>query len=338
MPLPRSASRLLPVLLFLFSWPVLLSGVAQAEGILINGGRYVALRTFSDRLDMRLHWRVPEKELVLSGTSARIEFTAGSREIRINDLRAFLGEPAIYHGRELFVTEVDYKETLRPLLIPQARPSVGHVRTIVLDAGHGGRDSGTRNNQLKLLEKNLTLEVVKRLQRILELQGFRVLLTRSHDSYVDLKERALFANRMKADLFVSIHFNAVGNSGVHGTETYILTPRTHRSTGQDKPAKSDLIASPGNQNDHWNILLGFVVQRQLLRDLGTFDRGLKRARFQVLRGVECPAVLVETGYLSNEEEARKVRTEEYQNNLVRALAIAINRYQQAVEQVEAARQ
>ncbi len=326
---------LVPLFLLQLLW---ISGAVRGAVIPVDGRNYVPLSAISRALQMQGEWRKPEKEFVLTGRSSRLEFSAESREMRINGIRVFLGEPTFFARGELLVTQVDYEETLRPLLIPQARPPPGPIRTIVVDAGHGGRDQGTRNRELKLLEKDLTLEVAERLKRVLELQGFRVLLVRTDDSYIELADRSAFANAAGADLFVSIHFNAVGNPAVHGTETYILTPRTQRSTGQAKAAKGDEVLHPGNEFDHWNMLLGFLVHRQLLRDLGTFDRGLKRARFQVLRGVECPAVLVEAGYLSNDLEAANARTEEYQNNLVRSLAIAINRYRQATEQVAAALQ
>ena len=324
--------------LYLLQLLFVFAGAVRGAVLSVEGREFVPLNDISRVLDMQGDWRKPKKEFVLTGKSSRLEFTAESREIQINGIRVFLGDPTLLHRDELYVTRVDYEETLRPLLIPQARASPGEIRTIVVDAGHGGRDQGTRNSDLKLLEKDLTLEVAERLKRVLELQGFRVLLVRSDDSYIELADRAAFANAAGADLFVSIHFNAVGKTSVHGTETYILTPRTQRSTGQAKPSDGDEIANAGNEYDHWNMLLGFLVHRQLLRDLGTFDRGLKRARFQVLRAVECPAVLVEAGYLSNDREAARARTKEYQNSLVRSLAIAINRYRQATEQIAAARQ
>jgi N-acetylmuramoyl-L-alanine amidase len=302
----------------------------------VDDANWIDLREAAREMGASLLWQTPEKELLLAGHNARIEFTAGSRQVRVNGVRVFMGEPALFHRRQLHVSRVDYERTLRPLLRPHVRPPARAIRTIVLDPGHGGRDSGTRNAQLNLQEKDLTLQVATRLKVVLEQQGYRVFLTRSDDTFVGLEERSAMANSVGADLFISIHFNAVDNPAVHGTETYILTPRTHRSTGQGAAAASDAVGHRGNEHDQRNMLLGYLVQWQLLRDLKTFDRGLKRARFQVLRGIDCPAVLVEAGYLSHRDEAMRIATAEYQNNLVRSLAIAINRYRQATENIAAA--
>lgn len=298
---------------------------------------YLSIRELATRFRMQSVWRVPEKEFQISGQWFSIEFTAASRAIRINGLRVFLGEPVLLHQGQLHVSRLDFVATLQPILMPQAFAPSGSLRTIVIDPGHGGRDDGTRSRALELREKHLTLAVALRLQRVLEAQGYRVVLTRTSDTYVPLEERSARAVAAGADLFVSIHFNAVDNPMVQGTETYILTPRTHRSTGQQTAAATDAAGNPGNEYDHWNTLLAFLVHRQLLHDLGTFDRGIKRARFQVLRGVECPAVLVEAGYLSNPGEARGIATGAYQDNLVNSLVRAINQYRQTTENIVAAR-
>lgn len=306
---------------------------AQTEGRTPRSDA-VNLMALAVQLEMAAAWMSPQKELQLtSPRGARLDFVAGSREIRINGRRVFLGEPVELERRQLFISRIDFETTVRPILSPASRPSPGPIRTIMIDPGHGGRDPGTRNPLLGLEEKELTLAVAFRLRDLLRRQGFRVELTRETDTFVALEERAARANAAKADLFISIHFNAVGNPAVHGTETYILTPRAHRSTGQSGATPGDLAENPGNDHDHWNALLGFLVHRQLLSDLGSFDRGLKRARFQVLREVNCPAVLVEAGYVSHPAEAARLATAEYQEELARSLAQAIQSYRRATERV-----
>lgn len=332
----RLSPLLLLLLLLLGAGGISLPVRAQAI-VVLEEKEYVALPELGGRLDLTGSWTTPGKNFVLSGRATRVEFTTGSREVRVNGTRIFLGEPTVLHRRQLHVGRVDYEATLQPLLLAHSRAPARTVRTIVIDPGHGGRDSGTRNKPRQLQEKNLTLEVAHRLKAILEQQGYGVAMTRSDDTFIELAERSALANAWGADLFVSIHFNAVDNPAVEGTETYILTPQSHRSTGQGTAAASDATANQGNEHDHWNMLLGFLVHRQLLRDLASFDRGLKRARFQVLRGIDCPALLVEAGYLSNSAEAARITTADYQNQLARSLAISINRYRQATESIAAAR-
>src|SRR5690625_2755307 len=297
---------------------------------------YVSLHRIAERFQLDPSWKEPEKTLLLRRDRAELSFTSKSREIKINGMRVFVGDPMRLHRDQLHIIRTDFESMHRPLLAPNYL-APGRLETIVIDPGHGGRDRGTSYEPLKLLEKNLTLEVSRKLARRLQEEGYRVRLTRTADEYVSLEERAAFANRVGADLFISIHFNAVGKSDVRGTETYLLTPRGQRSTGQGEAAASDSIGYPGNENDHWNALLGYFLHRQLLRDLGSFDRGLKRARFSVLRTVEAPAVLVEAGYLSNREEAHRVRTSAYQDKLVESLVAGIKQYHQATNRIAAVR-
>ena len=176
------------------------------------------------------------------------------------------------------------------------------------------------------MEKTFALDVSKRLGAILSSQGFEIVFTREDDTYLSLAERAIATNAAKADLFISVHFNAAGRSAVNGVETYTMTPRHQRSTSSVQPDPSDHTDEPGNAFDAWNTVLGFSMHRALLQKLGASDRGLKRARFAVLRLAECPGVLVEAGYLSNESEARKIATEDYRAEIAEGLANGITAY------------
>lgn len=271
-----------------------------------------------------------ESRLELTGAGGRIELKAGSREIEFQKLRVFLGEPVVWHRGAAYVSRIDLERFLAPMLRPSAlaaRP----LKTIVIDAGHGGNDTGTRNAAKKLDEKTFTIDVARRLARLLAADGGRVILhTREDDRYVALPDRAAFANTAKADLFVSIHFNAVANNpSVRGTETYVLTPRHQRSTSSALPSADDKLEQPGNRFDAYNAVLGQRVHRELLARLGTEDRGYKRARFAVLRLVECPAVLVEAGYLSNDAEAALIATEAYRQRIAEGVHAAILGYEAA---------
>jgi N-acetylmuramoyl-L-alanine amidase len=197
----------------------------------------------------------------------------------------------------------------------------------VIDAGHGGNDSGTRNQARKLNEKTFTLDVAKRLQTLLAGGPWQVRMTRTDDRFIELSDRAEFANNAKADLFISIHFNAVAaGSDVRGTETYVLTPQFQRSTSSAKSGPEDKVAYPGNRHDARNAVLGYHMHRQLLAKLKSEDRGYKRARFAVLRLVDCPGVLVEAGYLSNDAEAAKIANAGYRGDIAEALFAAIQAY------------
>lgn len=268
--------------------------------------------------------------------SAAHELVLGvdTREARLDGLRVFLGEGVVEQRGGIYVSTIDLERFLLPIIRPE-RFTPRPLRTIVIDAGHGGNDTGTQNKPGKFDEKVFTLDVAKRLQSLLGEDRWCVLMTRADDRFVGLAERAEFANQAKADLFVSIHFNAVANNAdVRGTETYVLTPQFQRSTSSLKASAEDKLAQPGNAFDAWNAVLGHHMHRELLAKLKTEDRGYKRARFAVLRLVNCPAVLVEAGYLSNNAEARRLATPAYRADIAEALFMAIQSYDASVRAVE----
>jgi N-acetylmuramoyl-L-alanine amidase len=226
----------------------------------------------------------------------------------------------------------DVRSTLDPLLHPRSLAQRARPRLIAIDAGHGGRDTGTENHRLKLQEKTFTLDVARRLKIALEKLGYRTVLTRKSDRYVALEKRPDIANRARADLFVSIHFNSLENNGsVQGVETYAFTPAGQRSTVVEVHRAADEKPQTGNRLDHWNVLLGAFIQRQLVDDLHAMDRGVKRARFVVLRTTQCPSVLVEGGFLSNSAEAGKLATPAYREKIARAIAGGVGRYVGSLE-------
>jgi N-acetylmuramoyl-L-alanine amidase len=300
---------------------------AQPTAVLA-GAHYVDAAQFFSRYGLERQWLTPARRARFSSTWTKVELEADKREMLFNGIRVFLGDPVLLHRQGLWLTRLDAEKVLGPLLKPEMyADSLRVPRTIVVDAGHGGQDTGTRNTALKLDEKGFTLDVARRLAEHLDSQGFKVIMTRTDDRFVSLAERAEIANRAKADLFVSIHFNSVEKSPeVRGSETYILTPRYQRSTADLTSSESDRTQQAGNRADAWSMVLGYQMQRNLLERLGTFDRGLKRARFAVLRLVECPAVLVEAGYLSNHEEALRLATPEYRAAIAEAVANGIAAY------------
>jgi len=220
------------------------------------------------------------------------------------------------------------------------------VRKIVIDAGHGGGSVGTRTPQ-GVLEKDLTLDIAVRLERLLEKQ-FQVVMTREGDRAVSLEDRGKLANRAGADIFVSIHLNWIENRRSRGVETYYLGPT-------DDPYLTRLAASENRDSgyslaDLRHLLdriyagvrqdksrkLAEVVQGSLFQSLGKLspeveDRGVKAAPFIVLLSTEMPAILAEVSSMSNEEEARLLTKPLYRQYIAEALAKGIRGYAAAVE-------
>lgn len=286
-------------------------------------------------LGLKFDWKVPGREAVLANHLHRLEIETGSREIEADGLRVFLGEPTSVEDGRLSFSRIDYERCLIPLFKPDAiRGWVPHPKVIVLDPGHGGADNGTQNEKLGLKEKTFTLDVALRLKRLLEIRGYKVILTRDSDERVDLIDRSLIANRAGADLFLSIHFNSLPNdTRTSGAEVFTFPPQHQRSTNSWGVAHDDTEddAAPVNRYDAWSMVLANALHHQVIEDLKVFDRGKKLMHLGVLRGLKCPGALVESGFLSNPEEARKIATPAYRQRIAAALAAGIVDYARVLD-------
>jgi N-acetylmuramoyl-L-alanine amidase len=308
---------------------------AAAKNIRVGGVSYVDAAEFGSRYGLKA--TTAGRKLTLKSAWTTIELEAESRECRYNGLRVFLGDASRAYRGAVLISRTDADRLFNPLLLPgNDQKKVPDLRTIVIDPGHGGRDPGKENRRLKINEKTVALDTALRLQRMLENMGYRVLLTRTEDKHLgadkaaDLLERAAIAKRAGADLLISLHYNAVSSAAqrVSGVEVYSLTPQHQYSTSdpEQDDAKGAAEFNAGNARDHWNILLGYHVHRRLVDELKISDRGLKRARWAVLRHAECPAILVEAGFLSNDAEARRIATPEYRERIADAIAHGVEAY------------
>lgn len=221
---------------------------------------------------------------------------------------------------------------------------------VVVDAGHGGKDPGARGSNVK--EKDINLAVALKLGRLLEnkTDDVRVIYTRKTDRFVELDERANIANRSKADLFISIHTNAVKRgSSVRGTETYTLglarseenlevamsensailleDDYKQRYEGFDPNSSESYIIFEFMQNKHMEQSIGFASEIQKsFQSCNRVDRGVRQAGFLVLRKTSMPSVLVELGYISNRQEEQFMSSEAGQDQLAKAMFDAFLRY------------
>lgn len=240
------------------------------------------------------------------------------------------------------------QQAVIPAPAPKAavNPEQKHEFTVVIDAGHGGKDPGATSRK-GLKEKDLTLDMALRLRDELTRQGIaRVVLTRDTDVFIPLGERAEIANRENADLFLSVHVNAARNRRVQGIETWFMNAtsnkewqevadRENAAAGTDPAGLSTLDAILSDLNRCYKIdesmSLAHHLQSSMIGSLqkkhaGIQDHGVKWAKFRVLVGAKMPAALIETGFISNAENEAELRKPQYRSEVARSVSAAIHDY------------
>jgi N-acetylmuramoyl-L-alanine amidase len=218
------------------------------------------------------------------------------------------------------------------------------MHRIVLDPGHGGAEDGAIGPS-GVVEKELTLDVARRVAALLRAEGFEVTLTREGDDDVALDTRAGIANNRHADLFVSLHANAARQAVARGAETFFLsrdaTDDAARTTAALENDAAGVAETAPDAGGELPLILWDLAQAQYLREssrlaetiqarlneaLGLKDRGVRQAPFRVLIGATCPAVLVELGFLSNPDEEKLLASPDHRRSLAEALTQAIREF------------
>ena len=257
-----------------------------------------------------------------------IRAQAGMSEIYINGVRFFTHFPLVEQKDAHLISAFDIGKLLEPVLRPSRIENAQRVETVVLDPGHGGPDEGAANSWGT--EKGFTLDVAMSAREQLLQAGFKVEMTRTIDIGLSLEERTEFANRFQNALFVSIHFNS-GTAGA-GVESYRLAPEGVVSTtsGEHHASAIDSLPDDGNTQDNQNIALTAAIHAAVLSRVGAFDRGVRHARFKVLRPLRIPAMLLEAGFLNDPAEGQRIATAQYRQQLAMAIAQGVQNYNAAV--------
>jgi N-acetylmuramoyl-L-alanine amidase len=234
------------------------------------------------------------------------------------------------------------------------RPVVAPLRVLVLDAGHGGHDSGAVGPG-GLQEKDLVLDVTRRVAKLLEDRlDVKVRLSRDGDHFVPLRDRTSFANKERADLFVSIHANAHPQASQAGVETYFLSSEATDSAARQVAALENSVVqlerTPGHAGNGrldavkailWDLAqsefqlessrLAEVVQDSITQTLRIPNRGVKQAGFYVLGGAAMPAILIEIGFVTNPREERRLKDGRYRDEIARAIFAGLAEYKKAYD-------
>lgn len=331
---------------------------------MIDGAQYIPLEKLCAGYDVSYKWDGYINTAKIENKSNEIVLRAGSSTILVNGAHKKMDRPAVLSSGEIFVpmsfvnknfgimTGARAEEAVQP---PPAieGSKVYRIRTVVVDAGHGGKDPGAIGRRSRLKEKNMTLSMAKKLGSILERSGLRVIYTRKNDTFIPLPKRSEIANDAKADLFVSVHINASKSRSLKGFECYYLSDATDdNARALEAFEDSSLAMNKKAQVEHsrqldktlWDLALteNRTESSELAHYIcdsidgsGTASvRGVRTARFYVLKHTHIPAVLVEVGYLSNVSEEARLKDPKYLDRMTDLIAAGILKYKNEYERTE----
>ena len=229
------------------------------------------------------------------------------------------------------------------------------IKTVVIDAGHGGHDVGCIGSHSK--EKDVTLALALKLGKYLEenYPDIRVVYTRKTDEFIELIERANIANRAKADLFISLHCNANANKAAYGSETFAMGLHVSEANLNVAKRENSVILLEDNYEKNYDgfdpksteayiifslyqnvnidksLYLASKVQDQFTNKLKRYNRGVKQAGFIVLYKTNMPSILIESGFLTNKDDEEFLTSEEGQNNIAKSIYLAFKAYKEDLE-------
>lgn len=293
----------------------------------INDLTYVPLADFAAAFAMTKGNRRKEaREQAFAGESHRLAVKVDTREAIVDGVRHWLSYPVVSSRGQLFVSLADINATLGPAMNPAAVRLLKPVKTVIFDPGHGGHDRGGRGPYGD--EKDYTLDVVKRARKILEAKGIKVVQSRLSDSFVDLAKRPAMIRNYDDPVFVSVHFNSADwRPSANGIEVYALPPAGLPTTGKAPDPILDRRKDAGNAIEPASFVFANTMQHALLgRMPESFDRGVKRARYLVLRYADAPSILIEGGFVTHSGEAKKIHSEAWREEFAEAVAEGILAY------------
>lgn len=305
---------------------------SEWEEVKLGRRAFVTLDSFARFYHLKVPVIPNDGFFEVRGEGNAILFRPGSRETYLNGKKAWLSFPlAVDEQGRTLVPKADVILLFDPLIREGRAVPPRPFKGVILDPGHGGADNGAQT-RARYMEKTATLDTALRLEKNLKAEGIPVVLTRRTDVFVTLEDRAAFAAKYPGYLFVSIHFNS-GPRVTHGVETFALSPQGTPSTSSEGVLRtSDFEAQKGNRTDLYNILLTGLVHREISKlHSPAGDRGVKRARFVVLRENTAPSVLIEGGFMTNTIDAALISSGEYREKLAGAISNGLLAYVRQVD-------
>ncbi len=327
----------------------------------LGGTEYLPLAKVCGFYGLDYKWDTIVRTATIQKGNDKVILRADGGRALVNGEMVKLDRPAAMSGGALLVPVSFVKSNLgrmagyvRPEKIPQIEgPKRFTIKAIVIDAGHGGKDPGAIGRRSRSKEKDLTLRVARKLRDILQDAGIKVTMTRDSDVFIPLQRRSRIANESGADLFVSVHINASRTRSLSGFECYYLSNATDdNARAIEAFENSSLRMNESASAEHSKLLdktlwdMALTENRIESAELASYicdavdssfvmgNRGIRSARFYVLKYTNIPAVLVEAGYLSNKYEELKLKDPEFLERIAESVADGILKYKIEYERTE----
>jgi N-acetylmuramoyl-L-alanine amidase len=327
----------------------------KREILSLHGVDYVPLITLcrSERIDWE--WDPLARVVTLSSVDNQIKLLVGSSSILVNNEAKQIRHPVeLYQGMVVipvsFIPQLKYLLKIPPL--EKEFVGVHKLRKIVIDPGHGGSDPGAIGKS-GLIEKDVVLDIAKRLKQALEKESIEVILTRDSDEFISLWKRAQIANSQNADLFISIHANASRSKSLQGFEVYYLSERTDdyaRALAAAENAafafEGEVVDSPStdlkatlwdiifSENREESIELAKDICKTVVKETEVKTKRIRGAPFYVLKRTQMPSILIEMGYLSNPTEEARLGNSFYRQKLTEAIVSGVLEYKREYERTD----
>jgi N-acetylmuramoyl-L-alanine amidase len=302
----------------------------------IGGRDYVtaeSIRNFYNPVYGFTTFRLQGNHFWLGSSKLILKAQIGSQEMLINNIKFILSFPVqSYNGKVLF-SRLDLCKLIDPVLYPSHIQNAEYFDTVVIDAGHGGHDAGARG--IYGYEKDFALKMATAVGAACKARGFKVVYTRSTDTFLTLGGRVAIANQTPKSIFLSFHFNS-GGSAASGIETWALTPQSAAAT-IPRGGGYNVNGVTGNKQDSANIALATAVHASVISRFKFVDRGIKRAQWSVLTGCKRPGILFEGGFVTNAKECLLVASDTYRQQVSAAIGDAVVNYRKALETAMAKR-
>lgn len=270
--------------------------------------------------------KVESKNVWFTSPVLIMKANLGSHELLINNIKFVLSYPVVMLNNKPCFSRLDLCKLIDPVLRPSYIGNAKLFDTVVIDPGHGGSDGGARG--IYGHEKDFALKLGLLLKRSLEQRGIKVVMTRSTDVFLSLPARVAIANKIPNCIYVSLHYNS-GPSTATGIETFALSPQGSSSIYGRRSV--DAVAFQGNQLDSENIALATAVHAGVVHHFKLVDRGVKRARWRVLTGLQRPGILFEGGFVTNANDGKLIAADNFRVELANTIAQSIINYRNALK-------